>query len=139
VFGDPSGQPYLARTTVRPLSCARLSIGSVLGFLCWKLFRYVSVGSEAVGLSDRTVRPDCTITRKRVPAPSILSVSCRNVQVVKFYQRRATERERKTFHLASINVTRRGTCPYCPYSPCALPTPFPLLPLQHLQPLFPSL
>jgi hypothetical protein len=27
---------YSARTKVRPLSCARLSIGNILGFLRWK-------------------------------------------------------------------------------------------------------
>jgi hypothetical protein len=36
-------EPYSAHTNVRPLSCATLSIGNVLEFLCWKWKPYPKV------------------------------------------------------------------------------------------------
>jgi hypothetical protein len=42
-FEIPSDKPFLAHTKVRSLPCARLSIGNVLEFLCWKWKPYLRV------------------------------------------------------------------------------------------------
>jgi hypothetical protein len=41
---------HVPSTKVRPLSCARLSIGNVLGFLCWKWKPYPRVVFRESGL-----------------------------------------------------------------------------------------